>query len=227
MEIIAMYNLKGGVGKTTGCVNLAYAAARDGFKTLVWDLDVQGAASFFLGNPDSGVSIKKVIGGNTDLRSLILPSAYHNLHLIPADLTARNMDILLNDQNNSSAKQLKGLLKPLKGVYDFVFLDCPPGFSVLADGVFKAADIILMPVIPTTLSVRTFNIVKEYLEGQKIESDKLMCYFNMVDVRKNLHMEVMQTYARDFRFFQYYVPSSAEIEKNGYGERSYSGGTAQ
>lgn len=215
MEIIAMYNLKGGVGKTTGCVNLAYAAARDGFKTLVWDLDVQGAASFFLGNPDSDVSIKKVIGGNMDLRSLILPSAYNNLDLIPADLTARNMDILLNDQDNSSAKQLKGLLKPLKGMYDFVFLDCPPGFSVLADGVFKAADVILMPVIPTTLSVRTFNIVKEYLEGQKIESGKLMCYFNMVDVRKSLHMEVMQTYARDFRFFQYYIPSSAEIEKMG------------
>ena len=72
-----------------------------------------------------------------------------------------------------------------------------------------------MPVIPTTLSVRTFNIVKEYLEGQKIESGKLMCYFNMVDVRKSLHMEVMQTYARDFRFFQYYIPSSAEIEKMG------------
>ena len=219
MEVIALYNLKGGVGKTTGCVNLAYAAAKDNYNVLVWDLDPQGAASFFLGAAEAHTSIKKIVGNQQDLSQSIVPSAFPNLDLIPADLSARNMDILLNQHKESGAKQLKALLKPLKSQYDFIFLDCPPGFSTLADGVFKVADIILMPAILTTLSVRTYEIVKSYFETHKINVDKLMCYFNMVDIRKSLHVEVMQSFAKDFRFFQYYIPSSSEIEKMGVSQK--------
>lgn len=215
MEIIALYNLKGGVGKTTGCVNLAYAAARDGFRTLLWDLDAQGAASFFLGDFKQQQTIKKTLSGDVgDLNSLIQATDYSHLSVIPADITARNMDILLNEKKGGK-RTIKQLLQPLKKDFDFIFLDCPPGFSVLADSVFHAADFVLMPTIPTTLSVRTYQIVKDYFENNKVDTDKLMCYFNMVDIRKNLHLEVMQTYARDHRFFQFYIPTATEIEKMG------------
>lgn len=219
MEIIALYNLKGGVGKTTGCVNLAYAAAKDNFKTLVWDLDPQGAATFFLGNKESNNAIKKVVGNKMTLSELIIPSAYPHLDLIPADLSLRNMDIMLNDHKDSGTKQLKALLKPLKDAYDFIFLDCPPGFSTLADSIFRVADIILMPAIPTTLSVRTYEIVKNHFETNRMNADKLMCYFNMVDVRKSIHLEVMQAFVKDFKFFEYFIPSSTELEKMGLTEK--------
>lgn len=216
MIIIALYNLKGGVGKTTGCVNLSYAAAADGYKTLLWDLDAQGAASYFLGYAqEEKRTIQKVLQQDAILTTVIQKDMFDNLDLIPADLSAGKMDILLNDADKSPAKQLKHWLKPLKDIYDFVFLDCPPGFSTLADAIFKVSDVVLMPAIPTTLSVRTYEIVKAHMEDKKIDADKLMCYFNMVDIRKNLHMEVMQTYAKDMRFFQYFIPSSSDIEKMG------------
>lgn len=216
MDIIALYNLKGGVGKTTSCVNLAYAAAKDGFKTLVWDLDAQGAASFFLKEQDQqSVAIASVINDNATIEDAIQATPYQNLDIIPADKSIRHLDILLDVHNDSPKKQLKKVLKPLKKDYDFIFLDCAPGFSSVAEGIFRMADVILMPIIPTTLSVRTFEIVRDYMLQQKIDDSKLMCFFNMVDVRKNLHLEVMQQIGSLNRFFQYYIPNASEIEKMG------------
>ncbi len=214
MVIVSLYNLKGGVGKTASCVNFAYMAAMDGYKTLLWDLDPQGAASFYYNaQPKKKGSAKKIIEHTISLEDAIMSTSYEGLDIIPADISARKLDLLLDDK--SSKKQLRSLLKWVQQDYDFVFIDCPPGFSLLADNIFFASDIMLMPVIPTTLSVRTYQIVKDYFKDKEIDLAKLMCFFSMVDIRKNMHKDVMDELVKDKRFFQYYIPYLSDIEKMG------------
>lgn len=215
MFIASLYNLKGGVGKTASCVNFAYMAAADGYKTLLWDLDPQGAASFYYkSQPKAKTSVKKLIEHDISIEDAIMQTDYINLDIIPADLSARKLDIVL-EGHAASKKQFKNLLSNISGEYDFVFIDCPPGFSHVADNIFFASDAVLMPVIPTTLSVRTYEIVKHYFEEKEIDLDKLMCFFNMVDSRKNMHNDVMQELYKDKRFFEYYIPNLSVIEKMG------------
>ena len=213
MFITSLYNLKGGVGKTASCVNFAHMAARDGYKVLLWDLDPQGAASFYYNaQPKEKVTAKKIIEHTLNLEDAIMSTPYEWLDIIPADLSARKLDLLLDDK--SSKKQIRNLLKTVADTYDFVFIDCPPGFSSLADNIFFASDAVLMPVIPTTLSIRTYEIVKHYFE-EKGDVEKLMCFFTMVDIRKNMHKDVMQQLHKDKRFFEYYIPYLSDVEKMG------------
>lgn len=214
MFVASLYNLKGGVGKTASCVNFAYMAAKDGYRTLVWDLDPQGAASFYYNAEPKESTSKKLIEHRMSLEEALMDTGYENLDIIPADISARKLDLLL-DEKTASKKQIKHLLKTISADYDFVFIDCPPGFSTLTDNIFHASDVVLMPVIPTTLSVRTYEIVKEYFHDKTGELDKLMCFFTMVDSRKNMHNEVMKQLHKDKRFFEYYVPALSDIEKMG------------
>ena len=215
MFITSLYNLKGGVGKTASCVNFAYMAAKDGYRTLLWDIDPQGASSFYYNaEPAAKSTAKKIISNEVSLDEAIRETDFDMLDIIPADLSARKLDIVL-EQLHASKKQLKHLLKNAAAGYDFVFIDCPPGFSALADNIFHASDAVLMPVIPTTLSVRTYEIVKEYFDQKDIGSEKLMCFFTMADTRKRMHNEVMEELYKDKRFFEYYIPYLSDIEKMG------------
>lgn len=215
MFVISLYNLKGGVGKTSSCVNFAYMAAADGYKTLLWDLDPQGAASFYYNaQPRQKSTAKKLIEHNINLEDAILATDYENLDIIPADVSSRKFDLLLDD-TKKSRKTLKNLLKQVDGDYDFVFIDCPPAFSLLTENIFHASDMIFMPVIPTTLSVRTYEMVKEYFDNNNVELDKLACFFTMADLRKNIHKEVMEQLYKDKRFFEHYIPNLSHVERMG------------
>lgn len=215
MVVIALYNLKGGVGKTASSVNLAHLAAQDGLRTLLWDLDPQGAASYYFKvKPNAKQNIKMLVEKDLVMEEIVQLTDYNYLDIIPADLSARKLDILLAEQKGSK-KYLRKLLKQAKDNYDFVFIDCPPGFSTLADNIFDAADIVLLPTIPTTLSLRTYKIVKQYFEEKQLALEKLMCFFTMVDLRKSLHNEVIQSLNHDHRFFQHYIPYLSEVEKMG------------
>jgi cellulose biosynthesis protein BcsQ len=100
-------------------------------------------------------------------------------------------------------------------VYDFVFFDCPPGFSNIACNVFSASDMVLMPVIPTTLSLRTYEQVISHFNNKQIPLEKLRCFFSMVDSRKTMHKSTMKNLDSDNRFFDYYIPYLSDIEKMG------------
>lgn len=218
MVTIALYNLKGGVGKTAATINLAYLSAKQGYKTLVWDLDPQGSSSFYLGaTANIKNEAKKILSGDIELASAIQPSAYENLDIIPADLSARHADILLNEMKQSK-KKIASILSTIKNEYDIVFLDCPPGISVLHDAVFAGVDWILMPNIPTTLSIRSFESVLNYFKENDLDSSKLKCFFSMVDHRKNLHHEVINEFYKDKLFFKSYIPYLSDVEKMGVHE---------
>ncbi len=190
MKIFATYNIKGGVGKTSTAVNLGYLAARDGFRVLLWDLDPQGAASFlFRIKPKVKGGGKAIISGARAIDAAIKGTDYDNLDLLPADFTYRNLDLLL-DSAKRPERKLARLIDPLKAEYDLVFLDCPPSISLLSESVLHAADVLLVPLIPTTLSVRTLDQLAEFVAGFNGHRPEVLAFFSMIDRRKRLHLQV-------------------------------------
>src|ERR1700728_4145775 len=124
MKTLAVYNLKGGVGKTAASVNLAYLASQAGLRTLLWDLDPQGAASWYLQANTEGVPDKSLWRANGDIEGQIQSTAYDKLHLLPADVHTRHLDTWLRKDGERDA--LVQRLKPVNRRYDLVVLDSPP-----------------------------------------------------------------------------------------------------
>jgi chromosome partitioning protein len=192
MRILATYNIKGGVGKTATAVNLGYLAARDGYRALLWDLDPQGAASYlFRVKPRVKGGGKALIQGRLPLDGAIKGTDFDHLDLLPADFTYRNLDLLL-DAAKKPERRLASLLAPLKRDYDAVILDCPPSISLLSESVLHAADLLLVPLIPTTLSVRTLDQLTEFVGGFNGHRPDVLAFFSMIDRRKRLHTQIAQ-----------------------------------
>ena len=163
MKIIGVYNIKGGVGKTATAVNLAWLAAEEGYRTLIWDLDPQGAASFYFRiKPKIKGGGKALLQRKRELDAVVKGTDFENLDLLPADFSYRHMDLELEDRRKPT-KQLLQLLLPLSQEYDLVFLDCPPSISLVSENIFRAADMLLVPMIPTTLSARTLEQLRDFL----------------------------------------------------------------
>jgi chromosome partitioning protein len=191
VNTLATYNIKGGVGKTTAAVNLAYLAARDGRRTLLWDLDPQGAASYLLRvRPRVKGGGKALIRGKLALDQAVRPTEFDGLDLMPADFTYRNLDLVL-DAAKKPTRRIARLLAPLAGDYDLAILDCPPGISLVSENVVHAADTLLVPLIPTTLSVRTLEQLTGFV-AELEDPPALLPFFSMVDGRKRLHREVIE-----------------------------------
>ncbi len=192
MKIFATYNIKGGVGKTTTAVNLGYLAARDGYRVLLWDLDPQAAATFlFRIRPRVKGGGKALIRGTRSIDDAIKATDFDHLDLLPADFTYRNLDLVL-DAAKKPARRLGSLLAPLGAEYDVIFLDCPPGISLLSESVLQAADALLVPLIPTTLSVRTLDQLTEFIDGLNGGRPSILAFFSMIDRRKRLHREIAE-----------------------------------
>jgi chromosome partitioning protein len=192
MKILATYNIKGGVGKTATAVNLSYLAAQDGYRVLLWDLDPQGAASFlFRIKPRVKGGGKALIRGQRTIDDAIKGTDFAGLDLLPADFTYRNLDLVL-DAAKQPAKRLASLLAPLRSEYDLIVLDCPPSISLLSESVLHAVDLLLVPLIPTTLSVRTLDQLTEFVSGFNGHRPDIMAFFSMLDRRKRLHTQILQ-----------------------------------
>jgi chromosome partitioning protein len=226
VRIYATYNIKGGVGKTTTAVNLAYLAATEsGLRTVLWDLDPQGAASFmFRVKPRVKGGGRALIRGSRSLDEAIKGTDFDNLDLIPADFTYRNMDLLLdsaggggagsNAPGGKPARRLGKLLAPLAAEYDAVFLDCPPSISLVSENVLHAADVIVVPLIPTTLSVRTLDQLTEFVAGFNGHRPDVLAFFSMVDRRKKLHREITaDLYSERSEVAATLIPALSMIEK--------------
>lgn len=194
MKILACYNLKGGVGKTATAVNLAYLAAEDGMRTLLWDLDPQGAATWcYRIKPKVKGGASALIGKRRRLEAAIKGTDFPALDLVPADFSNRNMDLVL-DAAKHRIGRLRRLTRRFGKDYDLVVLDCPPSVSLVSDNVFRASDALLLPVIPTPLSLRAYAQLREHL-AHLGRSPDLMPFFSMVDRRKALHRDTVVRWA--------------------------------
>jgi cellulose biosynthesis protein BcsQ len=190
MRVIATYNIKGGVGKTSAAVNLAYLSATGGYRTLLWDLDPQAAASYvFRVKPRVKGGAKALIRGARPLDDAIKGTDFERLDLLPADFTYRNMDLALN-QAKRPTRQLSRLLGPLADEYDVVFLDCPPSISLVSENILHAVHVLLVPLIPTTLSERTFDQLTSFIEDLSGRRPEVLAFFSLVDRRKRLHRDI-------------------------------------
>ena len=216
MKVFATYNIKGGVGKTATAVNLSYLSAREGYRTLVWDLDPQGAATFYFRiKPKIKGGTKALIRGRQTIDNLIKGTDYENLDLLPADFSYRHMDLVLEDAKKPT-RRLQKLLIPLAEEYDHIFLDCPPSISLVSENVFEAADVLLVPIIPTTLSLRTLDQLSNFLKINKLNGVEVFPFFSMVDRRKNLHREVVETLPKNHpEILKSSIPNASDVEKMG------------
>lgn len=212
---LALYNLKGGVGKTAGCVNLAYLAAAEGHRVLVWDLDPQGAASFyFQSKPFAKKNVsQKILEEDIELSEVIQSTQFQLIDVIPADISARQADVQLKDMKHGK-KRIRNLINNIKNEYGYIFLDCPPGLSFLHEALFNTVDALIIPTIPTTLSLRSYEIIKVFLKENEFDT-KMVCYFSMVDLRKTLHNETLEANYRNKDFLKNYIPYLSDVEKMG------------
>ena len=210
--ILAAYNIKGGVGKTSAAVNLAYLAARGGASTLLWDLDPQGASTYLLRvKPKVKGGGRRLVIGRTDPDARIKGTDYEGLDLLPADFSYRHMDIHL-DSAKRPRRQLARVLEPLEAEYEYVFLDCPPSISLASESVFEAADALLIPLLPAELSARPLDRIEE-VAGPGL---RLFAFFSMVDSRKRMHRDVMERFVAERpEMLHTVVPLAADIERMG------------
>jgi chromosome partitioning protein len=213
VKVLATYNIKGGVGKTSAAVNLAALAAQSGLRTLLWDLDPQGAASYlFRVRPKVKGGGRKLVRGRSDIVALLRGTDVEGLDLLPADFSYRYMDLAL-DASGKPTRRLRKVLAPLAEHYDLAILDCPPSISLVSESVFDAADALLVPLIPSTLTLRTFEQLSDFVAAEVDRTPQVVAFFSMVDRRKRLHRDVVASLPESHTtVVRSAIPAASEVE---------------
>ena len=219
MKTVALYSIKGGVGKTAAAVNLAFEASRGGSRVLLWDLDPQGAATFYFRlKPLVRGGAERLVSDKGDLASHLRATDHTGLHAIPADFSLRHLDLHLDDHKRPTGR-LATLLEPLSEHYDVVFIDCAPGITLTSESVFAAADLLLVPTIPTTLSTRTLDQLHAFLDGRP-SSPRVLAFASIVDRRKKLQRDLAaELLVGAAGFLHTAIPNATVVEQMGI-ERS-------
>lgn len=189
MASIAIYSVKGGVGKTTFAVNLAWCSAQiSRRKTLLWDLDAANGSGFLLGiDPKKKHAAQSVFADGSDPAKLIQHSQYPNLDLLPADESIRTLDRQFDRLGKK--KRLAKLVERLAKDYDRIIFDCPPVLNEVSAQVMRAADVVIVPLPPSPLSSRALDAVVEEVRGHGKGHPPILPVLSMIDMRRSLHRE--------------------------------------
>lgn len=220
-KIISVTNQKGGVGKTTSCVNLASYIADSGKKVLLIDIDPQGNACSSV-----GVEVKKgensvyeVLLGEIDITEAIYPSVLKNLEVIPSnvDLSGAEVDLVYTDNRENV---LKTALSKIKDNYDFIFIDCPPSLGLLTVNALTASNTIIIPIqceyfalVGLGQLMNTVRLIKKHLNPD-IEIEGVL--LTMKDNRSNLVAQVSEEIKKYFetKVYDTYIPRNVRLAES-------------
>ena len=214
MKVVAVYSIKGGVGKTSAAVNLAWEAAKE-FRVLLWDLDPQGAATFLLNvKPKVKGGVGALVGGQSKVANAIHSTVYENLDVLPADASYRELDLVL-DHAKKSEQRVVMILEQVKSKYDVVILDCPPGASLVAENAVYSANAVVVPLVPSPLSMRSLEQVTQFVAAS-VSNARLVAFLSMVDRRKTLHRATVEQLPKTERSVtDVVVPATVQVERMG------------
>lgn len=218
MKIISLYNVKGGVGKTTTTVNLACLLAKQGLSVLLWDLDPQGGSSYFFKEENTN--------DNTHER---LFDRYITIYEVIKHTETYQIDVISNDSKFSdqfmnkasrittvdfiNKNLIKVTLDEVRDDYDVCIIDCSPGRFQLHQNIFHASDLLLIPNIPAPLSVYCNNMLVDELQISLPVKTKILSFYNMVQAHKNLHKFYLGNRDETMGYLlNSYIPFYAEIE---------------
>ncbi|EGD59359.1 ATPase, ParA family protein [Novosphingobium nitrogenifigens DSM 19370] len=213
MAVIGVWSVKGGVGKTTLAVDLAWRSAMvSNHRTLLWDLDPQGGAGWLLGvtpasdDPDR-TPVSSVFQRETRAQDAIVETRWPGLSVLPADDSLRHLPATL--ARIGKKRRLAKLTARLAADYPRVILDCPPVLNEISDQVIGAADLLIVPLPPSPLSARALDMIREELVRHHQGHPPILPVLSMLDTRRRLHREVHQGFAAGWPV----VPMASVIEQ--------------
>jgi chromosome partitioning protein len=184
---------------------------------LLCDLDPQGASGFYFRvKPSKKLTRSRFFEDAGRFTDAIRGSDYDNLDILPSNMSFRGFDIFLSRMKHGRSR-LKKALKAVRSDYDVVILDCPPNISMLSENVLRAADAVIVPVIPTTLSQRTFEQLLEFFDDNELPAAGIHAFFSMAQGTKKLHGDTIEAMTRSHpeRFMAAQIPFASEIERMG------------
>lgn len=220
-KIISVTNQKGGVGKTTSCVNLASYVASFGKKVLFIDVDPQGngCSTFGVEIEKGENSIYEVLLGDINIKQAIYPSVQKGVDVIPSnvDLSQAEVDLVYVDNRE---RVFKEALKEIKDQYDYIFIDCPPSLGLLTVNALTASDSILIPIqceyfalVGLSQLMNTVRLIKKVLNPD-IEIEGVL--LTMKDNRSNLVSQVSDEIKKYFgeKVYNTFIPRNVRLAES-------------
>ena len=225
-KIVSFSNQKGGVGKTTTCVNMAAYIAVTGKKVLLVDIDPQGNATTGLGFSKSSLkkSVYNVLIDDEKASDNILKTELEGLDLLPSNIDLAGAEVELVYKKGRE-KILKNALEDLKKVYDYIMIDCPPSLGLLTINALAAADSVIIPIQSEYYALEglsqlmnSITLVKQHLNPElEVDGVVLTMYDSRSLISKQIADEIRKFFTR--RVFEIVVPRNIRlVEATSYGK---------
>ncbi len=219
-RIISYSNQKGGVGKTTTCVNMAAYLSTFGKKVLLVDLDPQGNATTGLGFSKSQLkkSVYSVLIEEEEVKDNTLPTVLENLFILPANIDLAGAEVELV-YKKSREKVLKTALEKVRAQYDYILIDCPPSLGLLTINALTAADSVIIPIQSEYFALEglsqlmnTISLVRLHLnKSLKVEGVVLTMYDGRSTISKQIAAEIKKYFTK--KLYEIVIPRNVRLSE--------------
>ena len=219
-KIISFSNQKGGVGKTTTCVNMAAYLAKAGKRVLLVDMDAQGNATTGLGFFKSELkqSVYNVIIEEEEVRDNVLATAIEGLFILPSNIDLAGAEVNLVYKKNRE-RVLKAALDKVKGDYDYILLDCPPSLGLVTINALAASDSVIIPIQSEYYALEglsqlmnTLSLVRKHLnKGLKVEGVVLTMYDGRSLISRQIAAEIKKFFTK--KLYEIVIPRNVRLSE--------------